>query len=126
MLRRLRMALILAALPGLTGCVANRMYRPGAAAIQSPPVVAGAPAHFKLAMIEFDDMGESWEKCTSLADPSNCQLTLGESARLASMGLSKPRSYIGVYQPTGNNHGARRIRITVDHWFSEVLKSAAK
>ncbi len=147
MLRRLRVALILVLLPSLAGCVANKMYRPGAAAIQDPPLVDGARAHFKLAMIEFDDMGESWEKCTSLADPSNCQLTRtldlirtekqragdvvvvvfthgwknnaspdneehknlhdfkalmeqlsqGEGARLESMGLSKPRSYIGVY-----------------------------
>jgi hypothetical protein len=61
----------------LSGCVRNRLYRPGTAAIESAPTVAGStsPAHFKLGIIEFDDMGEAWEKCTSLSDPANCQLT---------------------------------------------------
>jgi hypothetical protein len=67
----------LAALLLLTGCVPNKIYRPGAAAIEEAPVVVGAtpPSHFKLGMIEFDDMGESWEKCTSLTEVDNCQLT---------------------------------------------------
>ena len=61
----------------LNGCVANRIYRPGMAAVQTAPVVNGQPAaaNFKLGIIEFDDMGESWEKCTSLTDPNNCQLS---------------------------------------------------
>jgi hypothetical protein len=65
------------ALSLLIGCVPNKIYRKGNAAIQTAPVVPGStpPSHFKLGMIEFDDMGESWEKCTSLTDPNNCQLT---------------------------------------------------
>jgi hypothetical protein len=59
----------------LTGCVPNKIYRPGPAAIQATPVVAGSPAKFKLGIIEFDDMGESWEKCASLIQPDSCQLT---------------------------------------------------
>lgn len=61
----------------LTGCVKNTIYRPGPAAVELSPVVTDppSPAHFKLGMIEFDDMGESWEKCTDLEEPANCQLT---------------------------------------------------
>ncbi len=61
----------------IDGCVANRIYRRGGDAVQTAPVVDGAtsPSNFKLGIIEFDDMGESWEKCTSLADPNNCQLS---------------------------------------------------
>jgi hypothetical protein len=61
----------------LNGCVSNRIYRPGTASEQTAPVVStgAAPSNFKLGIIEFDDMGESWEKCTSLTDPSNCQLS---------------------------------------------------
>jgi hypothetical protein len=61
----------------MNGCVSNRIYRPGSAAVQTAPVVDGrvSPANFKLGIIEFDDMGESWEKCTSLTDPNNCQLS---------------------------------------------------
>ena len=67
----------LAALLTLTGCVRNKPWRAGSASVQTAPVVAGAtgPGHFKLGIVEFDDMGESWEKCTSLTDPNNCQLT---------------------------------------------------
>jgi hypothetical protein len=75
--RKIRIASSLAALSLLTGCVSNKIYRPGPAAIQTAPVTAGVngPSHFKLGIIEFDDMGESWEKCTSLFDPNSCQLT---------------------------------------------------
>ena len=61
----------------LTGCVPNRPWRSGSLSVQTAPVVAGTttPANFKLGIVEFDDMGESWEKCTSLTDPNNCQLT---------------------------------------------------
>ncbi|HEY1254630.1 MAG TPA: hypothetical protein VGF01_07615 [Terracidiphilus sp.] len=61
----------------INGCVANRIYRPGSSAVQMAPVVGGvaSTSNFKLGIIEFDDMGESWEKCTSLADPNNCQLS---------------------------------------------------
>ncbi len=61
----------------LNGCVANRIYRPGACAIQTAPKIAGAtePSPFKLGIVEFDDMGESWEKCSSLAEPDTCQLS---------------------------------------------------
>jgi hypothetical protein len=61
----------------IDGCVSNRIYRPGGAAVQTAPIVDGAvtPSNFKLGIIEFDDMGESWEKCTSLTDPNNCQLS---------------------------------------------------
>jgi hypothetical protein len=65
----------LAILTLLTGCVPNKIYRPGSAAVQTAPIVNGAPALFKLGIVEFDDMGESWEKCTSLDEPDNCQLT---------------------------------------------------
>jgi hypothetical protein len=58
-----------------TGCVPNKIYRPGPAAIQATPLVAGSPAKFKLGIIEFDDMGESWEKCASLTQADSCQLT---------------------------------------------------
>ncbi|WP_213804728.1 hypothetical protein [Granulicella sp. dw_53] len=77
LLRRSSFMLPLLVFPLLIGCVPNKIYRPGPAAVETAPIVAGSttPAHFKLGVIEFDDMGESWEKCTSLTDPSNCQLT---------------------------------------------------
>jgi hypothetical protein len=64
----------------LSGCVRNTIYRPGPASLETAPVVTGSTSsssssHFKLGVIEFDDMGESWEKCTSLTEPENCQLT---------------------------------------------------
>lgn len=61
----------------LSGCVSNRIYRSDGQAVQTAPVVAGAtlPSKFKLGIVEFDDMGESWEKCRSLTDPNNCQLS---------------------------------------------------
>jgi hypothetical protein len=66
-----------ALLPLLTGCVHNRIYRAHDAAVQNAPVIAGMPGplHFKLGIVEFDDMGESWEKCTKLTETDNCQLT---------------------------------------------------
>ena len=67
----------LAALALLTGCVPNRIYRPGDKAVQLAPMVQGqtAPSNYKLGIVEFDDMGEAWEKCTDLSVPTNCQLT---------------------------------------------------
>ncbi len=61
----------------LTGCVRNKPWRSGSSSVQTAPLVAGSttPANFKLGIVEFDDMGESWEKCTSLTDVNNCQLT---------------------------------------------------
>lgn len=77
--RSLHACAVAAALPLLTliGCVPNKPWRPGPAAVQTAPVVADSttPGHFKLGFVEFDDMGEYWEKCTSLTDPNNCQLT---------------------------------------------------
>jgi hypothetical protein len=75
--RKIFIASSFVALSFLTGCVPNKIYRPGPAAVQPAPIVDGipGPSHFKLGMIEFDDMGEAWEKCTSLSDPNNCQLT---------------------------------------------------
>ena len=66
-----------ALLVSLTGCVPNRIYRPGEMAVQSAPMVQGQarPSHYKLGIVEFDDMGESWEKCTDLSAPTNCQLS---------------------------------------------------
>jgi hypothetical protein len=68
---------VLASLLLTVGCVPNKIYRPGEMAVQTAPTLpdTGASAHFKLGILEFDDMGESWEKCTSLQDPNNCQLT---------------------------------------------------
>jgi hypothetical protein len=79
-MHRLRVLPFFAMLPLpllFTGCVPNRIYRPGDAAVQSAPVVAGqpTPSHYKLGIVEFDDMGESWEKCTDLSVPTNCQLS---------------------------------------------------
>lgn len=75
MAQRMLLVVCLALSTLLCGCVPNRLYRRGPLAIQTAPVVNGVPAHFKLAMIEFDDMGEAWEKCHSLSNPDDCQLT---------------------------------------------------
>ncbi len=74
---RLRPLPILSVLVFLTGCVPNKIYRPGDMAVQSAPVVQGqtTPSHYKLGIVEFDDMGESWEKCTDLTVATNCQLS---------------------------------------------------
>ena len=60
------------------GCVSNRAYRSGAAAVQNRVPVADPgngvqSADFKLGFVEFDDMGESWEPCPSLAEGTECQ-----------------------------------------------------
>lgn len=74
---RVRSLPFLALLVCLTGCVPNKLYRPKNLALQNPPTLPGqvGPTHFKLGIVEFDDMGESWEKCTDLSVPTNCQLT---------------------------------------------------
>jgi hypothetical protein len=74
---RVRSLPFLAMLVCLTGCVPNKPYRPKNLALQNPPTLPGhvGPTHFKLGIVEFDDMGESWEKCTDLSVPTNCQLT---------------------------------------------------
>jgi hypothetical protein len=68
---------VLSTLALLTGCVPNRIYRPGPAAIETSPAIDGIPggSHFKLAAIEFDDMGEAWEKCASISEVDSCQLS---------------------------------------------------
>lgn len=75
MARRIVAIACLALTTLLSGCVPNRLYRKQGLSIQEAPIVDGLPAHFKLAMIEFDDMGEAWEKCHSLSEPDSCQLT---------------------------------------------------
>jgi hypothetical protein len=62
----------------LTWCVRNSMYRQGLSAIEAGPVLPGSasPGHFKLGMIELNDIDESWEKCASLTDPANCSFCL--------------------------------------------------
>ena len=66
---------------GLSGCVPNRIYRSREAAVQNPALIlnpGSGPATIPdvaLGFVEFDDMGEFWESCSSLSAGTECQLS---------------------------------------------------
>ena len=62
------------------GCVPNRAYRAGTAAIEDPVTLDPAlrihdPGAVKLGFVEFDEMGEFWEACPKLDAGTECQLS---------------------------------------------------
>jgi hypothetical protein len=80
-IRDLILPLLLVGSLAMIGCVSNRLYRKGEAAVENPAILSipkpelPSTEDFKLGFVEFDDMGELWEPCPSLNLGTECQLS---------------------------------------------------